>query len=60
LVVTYSEANSVSFNDVRVHNVRKLDFHANLCEAFAEDKKQYDCGDLVLEWAVSQKAVIKY
>jgi len=27
------------FNDASVYNVRKLDFQANLCEAFDEDKK---------------------
>jgi len=31
-----------------VYNIRKLDFLANLCEAFAEDKRQRYCGDLVL------------
>ena len=31
-----------------VYNVRKLDFQANLCEAFAEDRKQRYCGDLNL------------
>ena len=35
-----------------VYNVRKLDFQANLCEAFAEDKKQHYCGDFVLGWGV--------
>jgi len=30
--------------------VRKLDFQADLCEAFTEDKKQHYCGDLVLGW----------
>jgi len=29
-----------------------LDFQANLCEAFAEDKNQHYCGDLVLGWGV--------
>jgi len=29
-------------------DVRKLDFQADLCEAFAEDKKQHYCGDLIL------------
>jgi len=38
LVVTYSETDSVKFNDASVY-VRKLDFQANLCETFAEDKK---------------------
>jgi len=32
-------------------NLRKLHFQANLCEVFAEDKKQHYCGDLVLRWA---------
>ena len=34
------------------YNVRKLDFQANLCAAFAEDKMQHYCGDLVLGWGV--------
>jgi len=34
------------------YDVRKLDFLANLCEAFAEYKKQHYCGDLVLGWGV--------
>jgi len=38
-----------------VYNVGKLDFQANLCEAFAEDKKQHDCGELVLGWRVQQR-----
>jgi len=38
------------FNDTSVYNVRKLDFQSNLCVAFAEDKKQHYCGDLVLGW----------
>jgi len=54
LVVTYSETNSVKFYDVSVYNVRKLHFLTNLCEAFAEDKKQHYCGDLFLGWAVLQ------
>jgi len=37
-------------NDASVYNVRKFDFQANLCQAFAEDKKQHYCGDLVLFW----------
>ena len=28
-----------------MHNVRKFDFQANLCEAFAEDKEQHCFGD---------------
>jgi len=32
-------------------NIIKLYFQANLCEVFAEDKKQHYCGDLVLVWA---------
>ena len=35
-----------------VYNIRKLGFQANLCEAFAEDKKQDYCGDLRLRWEV--------
>ena len=38
LVATYSETDSVQFNDASVY-VRKLDFQSNLCKAFAEDKK---------------------
>jgi len=52
LVVTYSETDSVSFNDASVYSIRKLDFQANLCESFPEDKKQHFCGDLVLGWGV--------
>ena len=37
MAVTYSERDSVSFNEASVY-VRKLDFQENLCEAFAEDK----------------------
>ena len=29
-------------------NIIKLYFQANLCEVFAEDKKQHYCGDLLL------------
>ena len=32
-------------------NLGKSHFQANLCEVFAEDKKQHYCGDLVLGWA---------
>jgi len=60
LVVTYSETDSVKFNDAGVYNARKLHFQANLYEAFAEDKKQHCCGDLVLGWAVLQKTVFNY
>jgi len=35
-----------------VYNVRKLDFQAKLCEAFAEEKKENYCGDLVLGWGI--------
>ena len=38
--------------DASVYNVRKLDFQASLCEAFAEDKKQHYCEDLVLGWGL--------
>jgi len=38
LFATYSETDSVRFNDASVY-VRKLDFQSNLCEAFAEEKK---------------------
>ena len=43
-----------------VYNVLKLDFQANLCEAFGEDKKQHYCGDLVLGWGVWQKTVFNH
>jgi len=33
---------------VYIYYCRKLDFQANLCEAFSEDKKQHYRGDLVL------------
>jgi len=46
LVVTYSETDSVKFSDGSVY-VTELHFQANLCEVFAEDKKQHYCGDLV-------------
>jgi len=52
LVVTYSETDSVKFNYASVYNVRKIHFQANLCEAFAEDRKQHYYGDLVLGWGV--------
>jgi len=52
LAVTYSETDSVYYNDTSVYNVRKLDFQTCLCEAFAEDKKQQYCGDLFLGWGV--------
>jgi len=52
LAVMYSETDSVQFNDASVYNVRILAFPANRCEAFAEDKKQHYCGDLVLRWGV--------
>ena len=42
---------------VYIYYCRKLDFQANLWEAFSEDKKQHYCGDLVLGWAVLQKTV---
>jgi len=42
---------------VYIYYCRNLDFQANLCEAFSEDKKQQYCGDLVLGWAVLQKTV---
>jgi len=55
LVVTYSETDSVSFNDASAYNVRELDFQANLCEAFVEDKKQHCCGDLVWDGELSKR-----
>jgi len=45
----YSETDNISFNAASIY-VRKLDFQADLCEAFAEGKKQHYCGDLVLGW----------
>jgi len=42
---------------VYIYYCRRLDFQANLCEAFSEDKKQHYCGDLVLGWADLQKTV---
>jgi len=41
-----------NFNDASVYIFTKLDFQANLCEAFAEDTKQHYCGDLDLGWGV--------
>ena len=35
-----------------VYIVLESYFQANRCEAFAEDKKQHYCGDLVLVWGV--------
>jgi len=58
LVVTYLEKDRVKFNAASVYNVRELHFQKNLCEAFAEDKKQHYCGDLVLEWAVLQECLL--
>jgi len=52
LAVTYSETDSVQFNDACVYTGRILAFPANLCETFAEDIKQHYCGDLVLGWGV--------
>jgi len=40
---------------MEVYNVRKLHFKAKLCEAFAEDKQQHYCGDLILGWAVCKR-----
>jgi len=45
---------------MQMHDVTKLHFQTNLCEAFAEDKQQHCCGDLVLWWAVLQKTVFKH
>ena len=47
LFVTYSQTGSEQFNDSSAYNVRKLHFQANLCEVFAENKKQHYCGVLV-------------
>jgi len=53
LIATYSETDSVQFNDVYV---RKLGFQSNLCETFAEEKKA-PLWRLSLGWGVSQKTV---
>jgi len=37
-----------------------MDFQENLSEAFAEDKKQHYCGDLVLGRGISQKTVFNH
>jgi len=47
-------------NDASIYDVGKLDFQANLCEAFAEDKKQQYCRELVLGWRVQQKTVFNH
>jgi len=60
LVITYSETDSIYSNDASVYNVGELDFQANLCEAFAEDKKQHYSGELVLGWRVQQKTVFNH
>ena len=44
----------------KVYDVRKLHFQAYHCEAFAEDKKQHYCGDLVLGWTALQKTVFNH
>jgi len=33
---------------MQIYNVKKLHFQENLCELFAENKKQNYCGDIVL------------
>jgi len=45
---------------MQVYNVTKLHFQGNLCEVFAEDKKQHFCGDLVLGWVVLQRTVFNH
>jgi len=45
---------------MQMYNVRKLHFQANLCQVFAEDKRQHYCGDLVLGLAVLQKTVFNH
>jgi len=35
-------------------------FSGKSLRSFVEDKKQYFCGDLVLGWAVLQKAVFNH
>ena len=62
LFVTYLETGSVQLNDSSAYNVRKLHFQANLCEVFAENKKQHYCGDLVLGRPVTwgDKPLLKF
>ena len=45
---------------MQVYNVGKLQFQANFCEVFAENKQQHYCGDLVLGWVVLQKTVFNH
>ena len=60
-VVAYSETDSVKLKDASVaYNVRKLQFQANLCEVFAENKQQHYCGDLASGWVVLQKTVFNH
>jgi len=33
---------------MQIYNAKKLHLQANLCEVFAESKKQSYCGDIVL------------
>jgi len=42
---------------MQVCDVGKLPFQANLCEIFAQDQKQHNCGDRVLGLVVLQKTV---
>jgi len=37
-----------------------LDFQANLCEPFVEDKKQHYCRGLVLGWGASKTTVFNH
>ena len=52
----------MKFNDSSANNVRKLHFQANLCEVFAENKKQHYCGDLALGRPVTRgdKPLLKF
>ena len=45
---------------MQVYNVKKQHFQANLCDLFAEDKKQHYCGDLVLGWVVLQTTIFNH
>jgi len=60
LVVTNSETDSVYFNDASIYNVRKLDFQANRCAPFAEDKNQHYFGDSVVGWGPQLKTVFHH
>jgi len=59
LVVTYSETDSVLFNDASVY-VRNLDFQANLYKAFAENKKAALLWRLNFVMGILQQTVFSY